>query len=116
MRTGTENLGDIRILDVPGIVTLFALDGRVRARELKARFSVVKLGFIEFRDLRVFPKVFLMTRDARARCICEMETATASDLTLDFNVAGEALRAVDFLSAFMTLCAVGDTFEVGVGL
>jgi hypothetical protein len=109
-----EDLADVCILDVPGIVAILAFSRDVRTGERKARPRVVKLGFIELRDLRICPKVFLVTRNARSRSVRKMESVAAVDLILYFDVARETLCSGYFLSAFVTLCAVGNPFENGM--
>ena len=44
----------------------------------------------------------------------EMKPVTTVDETFDLRVARETLRTVDFLSAFVTLGAVGNTFQIGM--
>lgn len=109
-----EDLADIGILDVPGIVAIFAFRRDVRTGERKTRLRVVKLGFIKLRNLRVCPKVFLVTRNARSRSVRKMESVAAVDLILYLDVARETLCSGYFLSAFVTLCAVGNPFEIGM--
>jgi hypothetical protein len=109
-----EDLVDIGILDVPGIVAILAFGRDVRTGERKAHLRVVKLGFIEFRNLCICPKVFLMTSNARSGSVRKMKSVTAIHLILYLNVARETLCTGYFLSAFVTLCAVGNPFEIGM--
>lgn len=113
---GSKNSTDIVVVDILCIVALFTLDGAVLACEDKPGRRMVELRFVKLRDLRISPDVFSMAGNARCGSIHEMESVTAADLILNLNVTREALRAVDCLSAFVALRAVGNPFEIHMSL
>jgi len=45
-----------------------------------------------------------------------MESMTASDLILDFDVTVETFCPADLFTALVTLRAIADAFKVGVGV
>ncbi len=114
MGMGCESFCHIGIFDVLRRVALLARFRFMRTGQRESGFCVVKLRFVEPRDLCVDSQVLLVTRDARAGRIEEMKTVTALYLVVDLDVARQALCAVYLLTAFMALRAVGDPLKVGV--
>ena len=115
VRVGVKNLDDIGILDVFGLMALFARDRLVRIDKREPGLSVIELRLFKSRDLRLRTEMFLVARDTGRGRIRKMEPAFTLYLIVDFNVARQASGAADLLSAFVALRAVRNPFEICVG-
>jgi len=112
VREEREAFLNLRAPDVLLSVTLFAPQRGVFSAQRESGFRMIKFGFLELSCFRISSKVFLVTRNARAAGVFEMEPPFCVDLFLDFRVTRQAPGTADLRAALVALRAVRNAFKV----
>ena len=75
---------------------------------------MIEMGFVELGHLRILAKMVFVAGYASVSRTRKVKSALEVDLLLDLTMARQALAAVDFLAALMTLRAIRYSFKAGM--
>jgi hypothetical protein len=105
----TQHLLDFGRSDELLQVTLFTFERSMFAGENKSCPRMIPMRLVELSELRILPKMLLVTTDACTLHVDKVKPSPRVELLSDLAVTFQTLCAADPLAAFMALGAVGNS-------